>query len=186
MPRHAQGTELVLQALRFAAERHRDHRRKGDIAAPYINHPIAVAEQLAAAGLAGDAEMLAAAVLHDVIEDAEVSQAELERQFGGRVAAIVAEVTDDPDLMERQRKRLVEETIGGKSEAARLVKLSDLIANVTDIVAHPPHWSRERTLHYIAWAERVVRAMRGVHPALERLFAERAAQAREAHPPTRP
>ncbi len=172
------GTTLLLHAIRFAAEQHRDHRRKGSIAAPYINHPIAVAEQLAGAGLQDDVEMLAAAVLHDVVEDAGISRRRLAREFGERVACIVLEVTDDTTLKARDRKRHTVESIARKSEAARLIKLSDLIANVYDVIHHPPHWSRERTLNYLEWAEQVVAEIRGIHPQLEALFDDCMAQAR--------
>jgi len=173
-----EGTPLLLRAMRFAAEHHRDHRRKGTIAAPYINHPIAVAEQLARAGLHEDIELLAAALLHDLVEDAGVTRAELEREFGPRVAAIVLEVTDDTALRSTERKRIVVETIAGKSREARLVKLSDLVANVADVVQHPPHWSRERTETYLDWAEAVVDRLRGVNGELERAFDEGLARAR--------
>lgn len=158
----------LLQAIRFAAEQHRDDRRKGATGAPYINHPITVAEQLASAGLGEDTELLMAAVLHDVVEDTGATGEQLERLFGPAVAAIVLEVSDDKSLEKGQRKRLVIETIGQKSRQARLIKLSDLIANVYDILHHPPPWSRARKLEYLTWAHRVSEAMRGTHPELER------------------
>jgi guanosine-3',5'-bis(diphosphate) 3'-pyrophosphohydrolase len=165
-------TARLFEALRFAAEKHRDGRRKGDIAAPYINHPITVAEQLAAAGLEQDTDLLIAALLHDVLEDTQTSAEELRQRFGERVAGIVLELTDDKGLDWRERKRLVVESIGAKSRAAQLIKLSDLTANVTDLIHHPPNWSIERKRGYLAWAERVVGAMRGVQPNLERRFAD--------------
>src|SRR5215475_11580040 len=66
--RAAKPAELVA-ALAFAAHKHRDQRRKDAEASPYINHPIALAEVLAGEGGVADAEVLAAALLHDTIED---------------------------------------------------------------------------------------------------------------------
>lgn len=168
----------LLRAVRFAAERHRDHRRKGLVAAPYINHPIAVAEQLAGAGLEGDTELLMAAVLHDVLEDTETAPEELEEMFGKRVARIVMEVTDDPSLETRERKRETVSTIAAKSREAQLVKLSDLIANAHDVIHYPPDWSDKRKIGYFDWCEEIVRRIEGLHPPLERRFAQLVAEGR--------
>ena len=170
----------LLGALRFAAERHRDARRKGETAAPYINHPIAVADQLAAHGLGDDVELLMAAVLHDVIEDTDATYEDVQRQFGGRVAGIVQDVSDDKSLDRDARRRLVVDTIARKSREARLIKLSDLIANVHDVIHHPPRWTLERKLDYLRWAERVAAAVSGTHAGLESELAGKIAAAREA------
>ena len=171
-------TARLFDALRFAAEKHRDGRRKGEIAAPYINHPITVAEQLAAAGLEHDTDLLIAALLHDVVEDTDTSSEDLRRRFGERVAEIVLELTDDKRLDWRERKRRVVESIGTKSREAQLIKLSDLIANVSDLIHHPPNWQIERKRGYLLWAELVVETMRGVQPELEGRFAELMREAR--------
>ena len=81
-------------------------------------------------GLGDDTELLMSAVLHDVVEDTGATGEQLERLFGPNVAATVLEVSDDKSLEKGERKRLVVETIGHKSRSARLIKLSDLIANV--------------------------------------------------------
>ena len=172
------GATRLLTAVRFAAEQHRDHRRKGKIAAPYINHPIGVAERLAGAGLEHDSELLMAAVLHDVIEDTQATEEELTARFGPRVAAIVMEVTDDKSFQEAERKERVVASIAAKSKEARLLKLCDLIENVNDVIHHPPNWSESRKNRYFDWGERVVAAMAGIHPRLEREFTELVAQGR--------
>src|SRR5690242_21252771 len=89
---------LLLKALAFAAHKHRDQRRKDAEASPYINHPIALAEVLAGEGGVTDIEVLAAALLHDTIEDTDTTIEELREQFGARIAGVVGEVTDDKDL----------------------------------------------------------------------------------------
>ena len=68
---------LFVKAVAFAAEMHRNQRRKDAEASPYINHPIALANVLANEGLISDASVLCAAVLHDTIEDTEETEAEL-------------------------------------------------------------------------------------------------------------
>ena len=175
---NAEASLRLLEAIRFASEKHRDHRRKGNTAAPYINHPIAVADQLAANGCAGDTGLLMAALLHDVVEDTDTTHEELVETFGERVAGIVREVTDDKSLNRRDIKEAAVRTIAGKSREARLLKLSDLIANVTDLIHHPPDWSVERKRAYIGWAETVVAGLQGTHAELEAHFAQLAMEGR--------
>jgi guanosine-3',5'-bis(diphosphate) 3'-pyrophosphohydrolase len=68
---------LILEALAFAAHKHRDQRRKDVNASPYINHPIALASVLSYEGGVTDENVLCAALLHDTVEDTETTPAEL-------------------------------------------------------------------------------------------------------------
>jgi guanosine-3',5'-bis(diphosphate) 3'-pyrophosphohydrolase len=78
---------LILNAANFAADRHRRQRRKDAHASPYINHPLALADILAREGGVEEAVVIAAALLHDTIEDTETTLKELTAGFGKRVAA---------------------------------------------------------------------------------------------------
>jgi guanosine-3',5'-bis(diphosphate) 3'-pyrophosphohydrolase len=162
---------LVFKALHFAADKHRLQRRKDADSSPYINHPIAVAEMLCRVGQVRDPYTLAAGILHDTIEDTETTPAELEREFGPEIRAIVEEVTDDTSLPPERRKQLQVEHAPHKSPRAKLVKLADKICNVRDIVAAPPaDWTLARKQKYIDWARAVVAGMRGSNEALEAYF----------------
>lgn len=162
---------VVLAASAFAAHKHRDQRRKGADASPYINHPIAVANVLANEAGITDPTILAAALLHDTIEDTATTPEELEIEFGAKIASVVAEVTDDKALPKQERKRLQIEHAATLSVEAKLVKLADKICNVRDMSHSPPvNWSFERKAEYFTWAKQVVDAMRGVSPVLESLF----------------
>jgi len=162
---------LILRALQFSAHKHRDQRRKDRAASPYINHPIALANVLGNEAGIGDARVLAAAILHDTVEDTDTTVAELEREFGPEIAAIVAEVSDDKSLPSPRRKQLQIEHAGQASREARLVKLADKICNLRDISDSPPvGWSRQRQQEYFDWAARVVDALRGTDERLEALF----------------
>lgn len=161
---------LLLRATAFAAHKHRNQHRKDADAAPYINHPIALAHLLAQAGV-DDPIVLVAALLHDTIEDTETTLAELEAEFGSEVASVVAEVTDDKSLPKAERKRLQVEHAANISYRAKLVKLADKVCNLRDIVSSPPaDWSLERKREYFDWARTVVQPMRGVHDLLEDKF----------------
>jgi len=162
---------IVLAASAFAAHKHRDQRRKGADASPYINHPIAVANVLANEAQITDPAALAAALLHDTIEDTDTTLDELRGEFGDEIAAIVMEVTDDKSLPKQERKRLQIEHAATLSEKAKWVKLADKICNVRDMSQSPPvNWSPQRRAEYFAWAKQVVDPMRGVSPKLEALF----------------
>ena len=173
-------TMLILQAMHFAADKHRHQRRKDAEASPYINHPIAVAETLCAVGLVHDPVTLIAGILHDTIEDTETTGAELELRFGHEIRTVVEEVTDDKSLPPPMRKQLQIEHASHASERARLVKLADKICNLRDIVHAPPAgWSVERRRRYINWALAVVNEIRGTNADLESRFDELYAEADE-------
>jgi guanosine-3',5'-bis(diphosphate) 3'-pyrophosphohydrolase len=162
---------LVVRALAFAAAKHRDQRRKDPAASPYINHPIALASVLVNEAGITDPEVIAAALLHDTIEDTKTTPAELEAAFGPRVRRIVEEVTDDKELPKEERKRLQIEHAHTLSPAARLVKLADKITNLRDVATDPPHsWSLDRRREYFEWAKRVIDGLRGDNPTLEAIF----------------
>ncbi|ARK80123.1 phosphohydrolase [Burkholderia pseudomallei] len=161
----------LVAAIAFAADKHRNQRRKDHEASPYINHPIALANVLANEAEVDDERVLLAAVLHDTIEDTETTEQELMRLFGKEVADIVMEVTDDKALPKAERKRLQVEHAAHISRRAKLVKLADKICNLRDIAKSPPaDWSVERKREYFDWAKAVVDGLRGVHPGLEAIF----------------
>lgn len=162
---------LIVRAATFAAQKHSSQRRKDVDASPYINHPLALADILANEGGITDGLVLAAALLHDTVEDTETTLDELRSEFGQEIASIVAEVTDDTSLPSEERKRRQVVQAAHKSEAAKLVKLADKISNLRDIAWSPPaDWSSERKMQYFQWAHDVVSGLRGVNPELEAAF----------------
>ena len=162
---------VILKAAALAAHKHRDQRRKDAKATPYINHPIEVARVLIEEGGVRDPKILAAALLHDTIEDTQTSYDELRGQFGARIADIVAEVTDTKFLGKTSRKQLQLAKAGHASAAAQQLKIADKLCNLRDILARPPaKWSKERQREYFDWAKAVVDQVRGANPRLERKF----------------
>jgi guanosine-3',5'-bis(diphosphate) 3'-pyrophosphohydrolase len=163
--------DLVLHACEFAALKHRHQRRKDVKSSPYINHPIALARILGEEGDIDDPAVIAAALLHDTIEDTTTTYQELRGQFGARVADIVAEVTDTKFLEKAARKRIQIARASKSSSDAKLVKLADKIANLRDIIGNPPaDWPLDRRQSYFDWAKQVVDQVRGTNAKLERKF----------------
>lgn len=157
--------------MRFAAEKHRHQRRKGQDASPYINHPIQVAGTLWEVGDIHDIVVIIAALLHDTLEDTDATCEEIQTLFGNDVLQVVLEVTDDKTLPKMERKRLQVENAPHKSIRAKQLKLADKICNVYDIIHAPPHnWSLQRRQEYITWSEQVVVGLRGTNAALESYY----------------
>ena len=168
---------FLFRVAAFAAEKHRDQRRKDDAQTPYIGHPLEVARLIAEVGCVTDRNVLAAALLHDTVEDTETTIEELAAQFGDEIAGIVGEVTDDKSLPKPQRKQMQIDHAGSISSSAKLVKLADKISNVRDVRHSPPSgWSPERRREYFAWAELVIDQVRGTNAALEAAFDEALAE----------
>jgi guanosine-3',5'-bis(diphosphate) 3'-pyrophosphohydrolase len=91
--------------------------------------------------------------------------------FGHEIANIVAECSDDKTLTKLERKQAQIDKAPKISQKAKLVKIADKIANVSDIDGAPPAgWSLERKREYFDWAKQVVDRMRGVHAVLEARF----------------
>jgi (p)ppGpp synthase/HD superfamily hydrolase len=160
----------VTQALDFAARKHTHQRRKGEGKEPYINHLVEVAHMVAEATGGKDANLVIAALLHDVIEDQNVKREEIEAQFGSDVADLVAEVTDDKSLPKDERKRLQIEHVVHVSKRAQVLKIADKTSNLRSMQHSPPPWSLARKQRYFAWAKAVVDNVRGVSPWLEAAF----------------
>jgi (p)ppGpp synthase/HD superfamily hydrolase len=126
-------SELYERALRLAAQAHRRQNRKGSDV-PYITHPVHVSVILLRYGF--PAEVAIAALLHDVVEDQGVGLTEIEESFGGRVAEVVAalsELKTDAQGNERPwevRKREAVACMRQASLEAVVVKVADALHNL--------------------------------------------------------
>src|SRR3954447_17146751 len=132
-------TELIEEAYEVARDAHRDQvRRSGD---PYIAHPLGVAMILSDLGL--DEVTLAAALLHDAVEDTSVTLKSLEEQFGADVAAIVDGVTKldrlQFDSKEAQQAATMRKMLVAMAKDVRvlLIKLADRLHNMRTIASLP-------------------------------------------------
>ncbi len=162
----------VIDAILFAATSHAGQFRKDGVT-PYINHPVEVMHLLAHTGNIADHEILMAAVLHDVLEDTDATTEELSERFGHRITDIVIELTDDMSLPKEERKRQQLITCTKLSSEAKVIRISDKICNVYDILYAPPgDWTVQRRKEYLQWASSVVAKIRGTNQALETHFDE--------------
>eukprot|EP01133_Synstelium_polycarpum_P007625 gene7625-8919_t len=183
--------EIIIKDLMnttlFAAQKHRDQRRKDAHGTPYINHPIGVACNIVNIGGVTDRHVLQAALLHDTIEDTDCTENELRVNFGDEVTDIVLDVTDDKSLGKAERKRMQVEHASHIRHESKIVKLADKLYNLTDILTNaPPSWSLLTIQGYFVWGKKVISQIRGTNAgleaALDKLFASSITINGVAHP----
>ena len=129
-------TSLFDRAAIFAVKAHAGTERRGK-GFPYIIHPMETAGIVAT--MTSDQELLAAAVLHDVVEDTDVTVEELRSEFGPRIAGLVASESDvfEDGVSEedswRSRKQAAIDRLAGASHDAKIVALGDKLSNMRAI-----------------------------------------------------
>lgn len=166
------------EALEFAAKAHGEQMRKFT-EEPYIEHPKRVAEIVRT--VPHTSEMIAAAYLHDVVEDTSVGIEEIQERFGAKVAKLVEELTDEymkvnyPHLNRRARKDREVERQAKISEEAKTIKLADVIDNTPDIVKNDPGFGRK----YLYEMERLTRVLVGGNKTLFKRARREVAQGRQ-------
>ncbi len=136
--------DLIQQAKAFATKAHAsiDQRRKYT-GLPYIVHPEAVADLVAATG--AEPEVIAAAWLHDVVEDTPVTLEQVRREFGEEVGLLVDDLTDVSRRSDGNRATRVaidREHTARADVRAKTVKLADVVDNLTDIVRFDPTFAQ--------------------------------------------
>lgn len=127
--------DKIAKAASFAAEAHKNQRRKFGSGEPYINHPLRVAATVAQHEPVDFA--IAAAMLHDVIEDCGVTVGQLVDEFGMATARLVEQVSDvskPEDGNRAKRKAIDREHLLEASPLAQTIKLADMIDNTRDIM----------------------------------------------------
>jgi (p)ppGpp synthase/HD superfamily hydrolase len=193
----ARDLPVTRRAIAFAQEHHGAQRREADHA-PFLVHPLEVASYLERAGCPD--QVVAAAVLHDVLEDTDSDRSQLEALFGRQVSDLVAVVSDDPEIAdEEQRKDAVRERVRSTGGYALAVYAADKVSKVRELrmlLAHglDREQASVKLLRYRKSLEmleqeipdsRVVELLRFELEALERLPPDPAAQ-EVGPPPTQP
>lgn len=168
MAKKALNTELLDRAIIFAVKAHAGTERKGK-GLPYIIHPMEAMEIVST--MTTDQEMLAAAALHDTVEDTDVTLEEIRAEFGDRVAMLVAHESEEKkkDVSAREswhaRKQAAIERLASAPHDAKIVALGDKLSNMRAIardyaVLGDALWDRfntndpkEHKWHYLGLAD---------------------------------
>ena len=142
-PSFVNGLPRTRAAVAFAEDAHEGQRRKVD-GAPFIAHPLEVASLLYYAGAAD--HVIAAGVLHDVLEKSDADVPTLRRRFGARIASIVAAVTEDETIaLYADRKAELRERAARAGEGALLVLAADKVSKARELQRYEPGKPRTRT-----------------------------------------
>lgn len=138
--------ELAIEAAFYAQEKHKAQKRKytGE---PYFNHCEEVANivRTESKSWGNDEDVIAAAYLHDVVEDTDATIEDIKRIFGKRISQLVSEVTDiskPSDGNRKIRKEIDKQHLAAASAAGQTIKLADLISNSKSIAEHDLDFAR--------------------------------------------
>jgi (p)ppGpp synthase/HD superfamily hydrolase len=122
---------LTRDALAFADARHAGQTRDLD-SIPFVTHPVEVACLLHEAGYSD--QVVAAGVLHDVLEDTDAERTELEQRFGREVAELVEAVSDDPTIEDHaERKAALRRQVANAGESAAAVFAADKVSKAREL-----------------------------------------------------
>jgi (p)ppGpp synthase/HD superfamily hydrolase len=126
-----QQADLIERAIETAVKAHQKQKRKGTTIS-YITHPFAVGITLAQAGCSG--QVLAAGILHDIVEDARIKPTRIRQEFGGKVASIVEKCTE-PDKRRpwRKRKQHTLDSLKRAGMDVKFVACADKLHNIRTI-----------------------------------------------------
>ena len=136
MPNHLMNTELLDRAIIYAVGAHAGTERRGK-GFPYIIHPMEAAEIVAT--ITPDPELLAAAILHDTVEDTSVTVEDIRREFGDRIASLVAAESDielagqSEEESWHARKQAAIDRLAAASHDAKIVAMGDKLSNMRAI-----------------------------------------------------
>ncbi|MHA2109222.1 MAG: HD domain-containing protein [Candidatus Hodarchaeales archaeon] len=141
---------LVIRAFAFSYNAHRETKRKAT-QVPYITHPLNVLVNLMRSSINNE-ELLAAALLHDVVEDEDVTLGQLNEEFGERIASLVNSVSEpksstslpsDRRKTWRSRKQHTIDSMKSASHEVKLLSCADKLANTTDMIRDFDHVGEE-------------------------------------------
>lgn len=172
MPFRQQPCALLIEAFAIAAERRREQRRLGAAVSGGIEHSIELLHILCNDAGISDDVTLAAAVLHDNLQDTRMTYLELRRQFGPVVAEVVAELTPADSGLLRDRPAVRLHANGAPSHRAKLITLAAQILAVRDLADGLNAEEADVDMSSLGAMREIVDGLRGTHTTLECLFDE--------------
>ena len=166
--------DIITQAKEFASHVHKGHVRNGESKTPFVHHLAEVADLVKESG--GSEHEIAAAWLHDAVEDTPTTIEDIRREFGDEIGDMVQGLTDLLEwlpLSLHERKTKQSERVATESSSVRRVKLADQSSNVKLIGSGDSHSKLDERFIYIDRARKIAEACKGISPYLDALFAER-------------
>ncbi len=145
--------------MRVAVDAHQKQWRKNG--EPYVLHPVRVMQavlKLVPEEARAGTPWAEVALLHDVVEDTDVTEARLRERFDAATVDAVMELTDDQTLSKGERKRAQLRKAPHYSRVARWAKMADMLDNLSDRLRSPGTFSAEADAAYFAWKHAIFRA----------------------------
>ncbi|MEO1583851.1 MAG: HD domain-containing protein [Planctomycetota bacterium] len=150
------GDRLWRRAASFAAQMHQHQMRK-DRRTPYVAHPARVAMTVRDTFGVTDPAAIAAAFLHDTIEDTPADYDDIDERFGSEIARLVAALTKNMLLPEQEREADYDARLTRADWRARLIKLADVLDNAEDIETRPDARSPAVTRRHVDRIDRILK-----------------------------
>lgn len=151
----ASGTSVLEKAIAFRGRHGAERPIAPEAGMHCILNPADVVQMLQEAG-ESDPFLLAAAMLHDMLQFGAVTETDIATVFGSEVGCIVAEVTDNPRLSRGTRKALRMTAAPHMSRRAKLLKLAQLVASVRNLASPTPPapWDEKQRADFFDWVEK--------------------------------
>lgn len=163
---------LIRLARDFACRHHVNQTRLDSVKSPLTNHLLEVALLVEFSG--GTEVEIAAAWLHDTVEDTSATIDDIKMVFGEDMAHIIEGLTDPEEFKKlgtESRKKLQADRLITKNRSVKKIKLADQISNVRSIAIDPPtEWGRQKCIDYIVGAKLVARQCQGISGFLDNQF----------------
>ena len=166
--------DVIEKAKEIASYAHRNHVRNDDAKTPYVQHLAEVADLVRESG--GTESEIAAAWLHDTVEDTHITIDDIRKEFSEEIAEIVAGLTDMPEwttLSLAERKARQAKRVSKESSSIRRVKLADQASNVQIVGKKKLDSTTDKKITYIMGAKKIAEACKGVSAYLDTSFEER-------------
>jgi len=167
----AGGTSVLDKAIAFRSRHGAERPIAPEAGMHCILNPADVVQMLQEAG-ESDPFLLAAAMLHDMLQFGAVTETDIASVFGSEVGCIVAEVTDNPRLSRSTQKVLRTTIAPNMSRRAKLLKLAQLVASVRNLATPTPPapWDEKQRNDYFDWVEKFSAATGVQNPTLQAIM----------------
>ena len=167
----ASGTSVLDKAVAFRSRHGAERPIAPEAGMHCILNPADVMQMLQEAG-ESDPFLLAAAMLHDMLQFGAVTETDIASVFGSEVGCIVAEVTDNPRLSRSTQKALRMTIAPNMSRRAKLLKLAQLVASVRNLATPTPlaPWDEKQRADYFDWVEKFSAATGVQNPTLQAIM----------------
>ncbi len=168
-----ENTDIVLNAKKFAQEKHKNQKRKDGVT-PFYDHLEGVVNRLKNLGVT-DKETLCSAWLHDIIEDTDVTFDQINERFGREVAVIVLSLSKDKSIPKKDREIQYANQLKDVPFQTKIIKLCDISANLKDLANAPISKTQKnkqikKILHYLRVIKNDISENKSKYPKIQEII----------------